>query len=136
MSCRVAATSGALLFGLGTRGEILRNGSIIPSLVRPVRLNGGKKGSGMSDTFVIQEKNEIPMTAVGRIAELKKLSLKEKQAFIPPVGADLRIGPYVYRVNITNVSQLRFSCSLHDVIIEGVNDTEPVIIDPNKVEAE
>ena len=71
------------------------------------------------------------MTAAGRVAELKNLSLKEKEAFIPPVGAELRMGPFVYKVNIVNVGQLRFSCSLHDVVIEGVNDTESVIVSPH-----
>lgn len=85
----------------------------------------------MPDTFKLNEKDQVPLTAAGRIAELKQLSLKEKQAFIPPVGAELRLGAFIYRVTITNVSQLRFSCSLHDVVIEGVNDTESVIVGPH-----
>lgn len=86
----------------------------------------------MPETLNIKEKDQVPMTAAGRIAELRMLSLDEKQAFVPPVGAQLRIGPYIYKVAVTNVSQLRFSCSLHDIVIEGVNDAESVIVSPNE----
>lgn len=84
----------------------------------------------MTDALNITEKDKVPKMPADRIAELRKLSLDEKQAFVPPVGQILKLGPYVYKVTITNVGQLRFSCSLHDVIIEGVNDTEPVIVNP------
>jgi hypothetical protein len=85
----------------------------------------------MTDSLKIPEKNSVPKTASARIAEILKLSLKEKEAFVPPVGQELKIGPYIYKVKMTNVGQLRFSCTLYDVIIEGVNDTEAVIISPH-----
>jgi len=84
-----------------------------------------------TETLKINGNKSVPATPEARIAELMKLSLKQKEAFIPPVGAELRMGPFIYQVKVTNVGQLRFSCSLSDVVIEGVNDTKSVIVSPH-----
>lgn len=90
----------------------------------------------MSESLNIgkDQKEQIPDTPEGRIAELMELPLKVKKDFVPSSGMMFRFGPYVYRVAVTNPSQLRFTAKLVDVIIKGVNDgSEKVsnIINPN-----
>ncbi len=86
------------------------------------------------DSLKIEEtKNQIPDTPEKRIAGIMELSLKQKVAFLPKVGVLLDIGPFVFKVSVINASQLRFTATLVDVIMEGVNDgSEKVspIIDP------
>lgn len=80
------------------------------------------------------EKKDIPETPEDRIRELMELPLKDKENFIPPVGQFVKLGPFIYQVKVTNPGQMRFTASLYDVVIEGVNDgSEKVsdIVDPN-----
>lgn len=87
----------------------------------------------MSEKLNIPEKGDVPDTPEARIAELKELPLKQKQNLVPPVGQFIKLGPFIYRVNVTNPGQMRFTASLYDVTIKGVNDgSEKVsdIIDP------
>ena len=84
--------------------------------------------------LVDDEKDQVPGTAEARIKELMALPLKQKEGFVPPVGSVFSIGPFVFRVSVVNPSQLRFTATLADVIIKGVNDgSEKVsaIVDPN-----
>lgn len=79
------------------------------------------------------EKRGIPPTPEERIRELMESPLKQKAAFLPPIGGIFRVGPFVFKVSVSNPSQLRFTASLVDVIIDGVNgDKEKVseIISP------
>ena len=88
----------------------------------------------MKNAFKIPEaKQEIPDTPEARIKEIKALPAKQKQNFIPPVGGIFRLGPFIYKVSLTLPNQLRFTATLMDVIIEGVNDgSENIsqIVDP------
>lgn len=70
----------------------------------------------------IDETEQVPLTPEARLKELKSLSNKHKEAFLPPVGSQFRIGPYIFKVSIQNVGQLRFTANLVDVVIEGIND--------------
>ena len=78
----------------------------------------------MSEALIVsdEQKTDIPDTPEGRIKELMALPLKQKQGFIPEVGAGFRLGPFVFRVTVTNPGQLRFTASLYDIVIDGVND--------------
>ena len=85
----------------------------------------------MAETFRIPDpKQDIPDTPEKRVAELMKLPLANKISFIPAFGDTLRIGPFVFKVTVVNPSQLRFSATLADVIIEGVNDGVSKIVSP------
>ncbi|MBW1985000.1 MAG: hypothetical protein JRI53_09795 [Deltaproteobacteria bacterium] len=75
-------------------------------------------GSGKQESLKIKEADNVPLNAKLRIKELLSLPLKEKQAFVPPVGLQLTIGPFVYEVSVTNVSRLRFTATLVDVNIK------------------
>ena len=72
--------------------------------------------------MVNDDRKEVPATAAARLRELMELPLKQKQNFLPAVGAKIKLGPFIFKVSVTNPSQLRFTASLMDVIIEGVND--------------
>lgn len=76
-------------------------------------------------------KKDIPDTSQGRIAELMQLSYNDKKAFIPPVGFELQLGPFKFKVSFTNIGELRFTAKLSDVIIDGVNDDKSSIISPH-----
>jgi hypothetical protein len=76
----------------------------------------GKRGALAIDT------KEIPLSREKRIGELRELPNKMKENFLPPVGLEFQIGPYVYKVSIQNVGDMRFTAKLHDVVIEGFND--------------
>jgi hypothetical protein len=70
------------------------------------------------------EKGRVPLSAAARIKELLSLPVKNKETFLPLVGQMIRLGPFIFKVTVTNPSQLRFTASLADVVIEGVNDGE------------
>jgi hypothetical protein len=70
----------------------------------------------------IDDTKDVPASQEARIKELMTLPLSKKQAFVPPVGAQIKMGPFVYKITFANPSQLRFTATLSDVIIEGVND--------------
>ena len=74
---------------------------------------------------------KAPETREGRMAVLKKLPNGEKKRFMPGPGSKLQVGPFVYLVTAVNAKQFKFIASLHDVIIEGVNDGTSPIIDPH-----
>ena len=78
------------------------------------------------------EKQDIPSTPEARIKELMELPLAQKKNFIPQVGMNFGLGPFVFKVTVVNPSQLRFTATLADVIINGVNDSKKVseIISP------
>lgn len=73
------------------------------------------------DKIKLTKTSDVPLTQQSRIKAIQKLPLKQKTEFVPPPGTELRIGPYVYEVSVTNASQLRFTAVLKDVIIDGVN---------------
>lgn len=74
----------------------------------------------MQDKLTADDIEQIPLTSQARIKELKSLPTDQKRAFIPPVGAQFRLGPYVFEVAVQNAMQLRFTAKLKDVIIQGV----------------
>jgi len=85
-----------------------------------------------TEAFHIPGVNEgIPANAEQRIAELMKLPLKKKMNLIPSFGDTFRVGPFVFKVTGVNPGQLRFTASLADVIIEGINDGVSPIINPH-----
>ena len=77
------------------------------------------------------KQRKVPDTPEKRIADLMKEPLSRKRSFVPPVGGEFNIGPFVYRITVTNPSQLRFTATLKDVIITGVNDGSTGILDMN-----
>jgi len=78
----------------------------------------------MSDSIKLSEEQigKTPLSRAKRIEELRKVPNELKANFLPPVGTEFRMGPYVYKVAIHNVGDMRFTARLHDVIVEGVND--------------
>jgi len=72
----------------------------------------------MNESLQIDNTEDVPETPEGKIAQLMGLKAKEKEAFVPPVGAEFQMGPFTFRVKVTNPSQLRFTAQLCDVNVE------------------
>ena len=69
-----------------------------------------------------EDKNRVPLNRETRLKHLSESPNEQKQSFLPPVGGTFRLGPYVYKVAVQNVGDMRFSARLHDIIVEGIND--------------
>ena len=70
----------------------------------------------------VKDIEKVPLTPEARIRGLMELPNKSKQEFLPPVGFEFQLGPYIYKVTIHNVGQMRFTAKLSDVVVEGIND--------------
>lgn len=72
----------------------------------------------MNESVEVEDFENVPLSPAGKISEIMNLTAKEKEAFLPPIGGEFWMGPFKFRVKVTNPSQLRFTASLSDVRVE------------------
>lgn len=83
-------------------------------------------GGAKQESLKIKEADNVPLNPKMRIKEIMGLPLKQKELFIPSVGDRMEIGPFVFRVSVTNPSQLRFTATLVDVNIEKKHEGDTI----------
>ena len=79
-----------------------------------------------NDALSVEDSGKVPLKRETRMQQMMELPNDNKVLFVPTVGTVLKLGPYLYRVSAVDIGKMRFTATLHDVIIDGINDSPKI----------